>query len=77
MLTGVKTSSSFNIHLKVKLFLSFKIKFTDLLDILNHKRLKCISNNKKYRQNSGKGSSVSKQSDNDHQLDSDPGIKVT
>lgn len=45
MLMGVKTSSSFNIHLKVKVFLSFKIKFTDLLDILNHKRLKCVSNN--------------------------------
>lgn len=42
---GVKASSSFNIHLKVKLFLSFKIKFTDLLDILNNKRLKCIFNN--------------------------------
>lgn len=42
---GVKASSSFNIHLKVKLFLSFKIKFTDLLDILNNIRLKCIFNN--------------------------------
>ena len=54
MLMGLKPNSFYNIHLKIKLVLSFKIKLTDLIDILNHKKLKCIFNNENINKTHGR-----------------------